>query len=204
MILVLLTEAALFVLVVAAVLAERPGALGATGAVLVVALAAIRFVAPLRAALGAAFARHRAARGRRARPGPPLPAGREPVLDLRRDPGPALRDHRARAQLPDRYGGRPEPGGRRLRRAWRLHGGPAHGERGMAVLARGPGRAAGGRRGGRRALRPNSQDPRTLSRPGHHRLRVHLQHPDEQLRVHRRAPGDQEYPDAAPGRLCFH
>jgi branched-chain amino acid transport system permease protein len=60
MVIVLVSEAALFVLVVAAVLAERPAALGATGAVLVLALAAIRFVAPLRATLEAAFARHRA------------------------------------------------------------------------------------------------------------------------------------------------
>jgi branched-chain amino acid transport system permease protein len=60
MLLVLLTEAALFVLVVAAVLAERPAALGATGAALLATLAAVRFVAPLRAALGSAFARHRA------------------------------------------------------------------------------------------------------------------------------------------------
>ncbi len=59
MLLVLLTEAALFVLVVAAVLAERPAALGATGAALLATLAAVRFVAPLRAALRSAFARHR-------------------------------------------------------------------------------------------------------------------------------------------------
>ena len=58
MMLVWAAEAALFGLVVAGILAERPAALAATGAVIVLAFALVRFVASLRAALAAAFARH--------------------------------------------------------------------------------------------------------------------------------------------------
>src|SRR5437667_7772733 len=56
-----LAEAAVFALVVAAILAERPWALGATGGALVAAGALVRFVPRLRAALAGAFARRRAA-----------------------------------------------------------------------------------------------------------------------------------------------
>jgi hypothetical protein len=58
--LVLLTESALFFLIAAAVLAERPVALAATGAAILAGLAATRFVTPLRTALGRAFERHHA------------------------------------------------------------------------------------------------------------------------------------------------
>ncbi|MEK7387501.1 MAG: branched-chain amino acid ABC transporter permease [candidate division NC10 bacterium] len=61
MLLVWLTEALVFALVVAGILAERPLALAATGAALVCAGALVRFVPPLRAALAGTFARHRAA-----------------------------------------------------------------------------------------------------------------------------------------------
>ena len=60
MLLVLLTESALFFLIAAAVLAERPLALAATGAAILAGLAATRFVTPLRTALGRAFERHHA------------------------------------------------------------------------------------------------------------------------------------------------
>lgn len=60
MLLVLLTESALFFLIAAAVLAERPLALAATSAAILAGLAATRFVTPLRAALGRAFERHHA------------------------------------------------------------------------------------------------------------------------------------------------
>ena len=56
-----LAEAAVFALVVAGILAERPWALGATGGALVAAGALVRFVPRLRAALAGAFARRRAA-----------------------------------------------------------------------------------------------------------------------------------------------
>jgi len=56
-----LAEAAVFALVVAAILAERPWALGATGGALVAAGALVRFVPRLGAALVGAFARRRAA-----------------------------------------------------------------------------------------------------------------------------------------------
>src|SRR5439155_475828 len=56
-----LAEAAVFALVVAAVLAERPWALAATGGALVAAGALVRFVPRLGAALVGAFARRRAA-----------------------------------------------------------------------------------------------------------------------------------------------
>jgi len=58
MMLVWAAEAALFGLVVAGILAERPVALAATAAVIVLAFALVRFIVPLRAALAAAFARH--------------------------------------------------------------------------------------------------------------------------------------------------
>ncbi len=61
LLLVWAAEAVVFALVVAGILAERPLALAATGAALVSAGALVRFVPPLRAALGGAFARHRAA-----------------------------------------------------------------------------------------------------------------------------------------------
>src|SRR5437899_1999283 len=56
-----LTEAAVFALVVAGILAERPWALGATGGALVAAGGLVRFVPRLGAALAGAFARRRAA-----------------------------------------------------------------------------------------------------------------------------------------------
>ncbi len=59
MILVWASEAVLFGLVVAGILAERPAALGATGAAIVLAFALVRFVPALRSALLAAFSRHR-------------------------------------------------------------------------------------------------------------------------------------------------
>ena len=59
MILVWASEAALFGLVVAGILAERPVALAATGAVMILALVLIRFVRPLSDAIAADFARHR-------------------------------------------------------------------------------------------------------------------------------------------------
>ena len=58
MMLVWVAEAALFGLVMAGILAERPVALAATTAVIVLAFALVRFIVPLRAALAAAFARH--------------------------------------------------------------------------------------------------------------------------------------------------
>ncbi len=58
LILVWAAEAALFGLVVAGILAERPVALAATTAVIVLAFALVRFIVPLRAALAAAFAGH--------------------------------------------------------------------------------------------------------------------------------------------------
>jgi ABC-type branched-subunit amino acid transport system permease subunit len=61
MILVWAAEAALFGLVVSGILAERPAALAATGLCLLVAVLVLRFAAPLRAALSAAFSRHRRA-----------------------------------------------------------------------------------------------------------------------------------------------
>lgn len=57
-ILVWVAEAALFGLVVAGILAERAWALAATGAALVTALLLLRFVAPARERLAAAFAEH--------------------------------------------------------------------------------------------------------------------------------------------------
>ncbi|MEK7714133.1 MAG: hypothetical protein AAB387_01635, partial [candidate division NC10 bacterium] len=61
LLLVWAAEAVVFALVVAGILAERPLALAVTGAALVSAGALVRFVPPLRAPLGGAFARHRAA-----------------------------------------------------------------------------------------------------------------------------------------------
>ena len=61
MTLVLLTETAIAVLVVAALLAERPASLAATGLAGAAGLAVVGLVPALRAALGRAFARHRAA-----------------------------------------------------------------------------------------------------------------------------------------------
>jgi branched-chain amino acid transport system permease protein len=60
-ILVLLAEAALFALVVAALLAERPASLAVTGLAGAAAAAVIALVPGLRGALGRTFARHRAA-----------------------------------------------------------------------------------------------------------------------------------------------
>ena len=57
--LVWLAEAAVFTLVVAGILAERPWALGATGAAIVAAGALVRFVPRLGGALAGAFARRR-------------------------------------------------------------------------------------------------------------------------------------------------
>ena len=59
MILVWAAEVALFGLVVAGILAERPAALAATGAAIIVALVLVRYLRPLSEALRAAFARHR-------------------------------------------------------------------------------------------------------------------------------------------------
>ena len=59
--LVWLAEAAVFTLVVAGILAERPWALGATGAAIVAAGALVRFVPRLGGALAGAFARRRPA-----------------------------------------------------------------------------------------------------------------------------------------------
>jgi ABC-type branched-subunit amino acid transport system permease subunit len=59
--LVWLAEAAVFALVIASILVERPWALGATGAALVAAGALARFESRLRAALAGAFARRRSA-----------------------------------------------------------------------------------------------------------------------------------------------
>ena len=59
MILVWASEAALFGLVVAGILAERPVALAATGAVMILALLLIRFVRPLSDVIAADFAHHR-------------------------------------------------------------------------------------------------------------------------------------------------
>ena len=61
MILVLAAEAALFVLVVAGILAERPAPLAATGAALAAAALLLRLSPRLRGALGGAFAAHHAA-----------------------------------------------------------------------------------------------------------------------------------------------
>jgi ABC-type branched-subunit amino acid transport system permease subunit len=61
MILVWAAEAALFALVVAAILAERTATLLLTGAAIVAGLVLARFVAPVRGALVEAFARHRRA-----------------------------------------------------------------------------------------------------------------------------------------------
>ncbi len=61
MLLVWATEAVVFALVVSALLAEEPPALAAAGAAIAAAFALVRFVAPLRAELRAAFAGHRVA-----------------------------------------------------------------------------------------------------------------------------------------------
>ena len=61
MILVWLAEAALFVLIVAGILAERPLTLAAVALAIVIAGALLRLVTPLRSTLARAFGRHRTA-----------------------------------------------------------------------------------------------------------------------------------------------
>jgi branched-chain amino acid transport system permease protein len=61
LLLVWLAEVVVFALVAAGILAERPAALAATGATIVLAGALVRFLAPLRMGLAAGFARHHAA-----------------------------------------------------------------------------------------------------------------------------------------------
>jgi branched-chain amino acid transport system permease protein len=60
LLLVWLAEVVVFALVAAGILAERPAALAATGATIVLAGALVRFLAPLRMGLAAGFARHHA------------------------------------------------------------------------------------------------------------------------------------------------